>query len=298
MEKEEMPTQVYSIKDLEEISGIKAHTLRIWEKRYNILSPERTNTNIRYYSDSDLKKLLNISILCSYGYKISQIAWFSEEEMREKILKQTKTELESSAIESLIISMVDFDIDGFEEKMTELENKLGFEKMITELIYPFFTKVGVLWQTGVINPAQEHFVSNIIKKKFFSAIDKLVEPKKYKKTYILFLPENEQHELGLLFAYYLLKKNAHKVIYLGQSVPIEDLIRTKKVIEASGLFTSLTTNTDDKRFLSFIEKLKASYKTTPIFLFGSIPSNHLSKLASNMKYFRDYSEFIEMLKKM
>ena len=166
----------YSIKDIEHLSGIKAHTLRIWEKRYNIIVPKRTQTNIRYYDDEDLKRLLNVSVLNRYGYKISSIANLHEKEIRNEILAITSKYGDLSAqIENLIVAMVDFDKAYFDKIFNKSIMSRGLEETMLKVIYPFFEKIGILWQTGNINPAQEHFISNLIRQKLIVAIDDLPE---------------------------------------------------------------------------------------------------------------------------
>ncbi|OFY37317.1 MAG: hypothetical protein A2W91_06040 [Bacteroidetes bacterium GWF2_38_335] len=264
-----MDIQVYSIKDLEDISGIKAHTIRIWEKRYNIFEPQRTDTNIRYYLDNDLRKLLNISILLENNFKISQIAHFSAEEILKKVnLCSSKTADKNDPVEKLIIAMIDFDQPAFEKTVLKTIQKSGFQNTVNNLIYPFFTKVGILWQTEAINPAQEHFVSNIIKKLFFSEIEKLKEPENENRKFILFLHENELHELGLLYSYYLIKKAGGKVIYLGQSVPLPDLVKTWNAKPAEFLVTSFTSNISKQKLTEYIGDLTEKFNKSKIIISG------------------------------
>jgi len=165
----------YSIRDLEQLTGIKAHTLRIWEKRYGVVIPKRTPTNIRYYTDEDLKKLLNISILNRHGFKISNIANLENEDLGKKIISITNKSFDSdSNIENLIISMIELDEGKFEKILTTLIINLGFEDAFIKVLMPFFEKIGVLWQIGTINPAQEHFITNLIRQKIIVAIDGLI----------------------------------------------------------------------------------------------------------------------------
>ncbi len=215
----------YSIKDLEGFTGIKAHTLRIWEQRYNLLEPERTETNIRLYNDQQLKTLLNAVMLYKNGYKISHIALLKENNINEEIAKIVKsTTSNDSIIDALVVCMINMDEEHFEELLTNSIDKNGFESTIIDVIYPFFERVGILWLTDVINPAQEHFVSNLIRQKMIVAIDKLgVIKDPGGRKCIAFLHEEELHEIGLLLYTYFLKKNNFKVIYLGQVVPYDDV---------------------------------------------------------------------------
>jgi MerR family transcriptional regulator, light-induced transcriptional regulator len=215
----------YSIKDLEDLSGIKAHTIRIWEKRYGIVVPERTTTNIRLYSDDDLKKLLNISILNRNGLKISYLSKLTNNELKEKVIHISReTSDAGTQIENLIISMLELDEWKFDKILSDSIIRIGFEEAMVQVMHPFFEKIGLLWQTGSINPAQEHFVSNLMRQKLIVAIDGQAPARlENRPTFILFLHENELHELGLLFYSYLLKKKGVNVIYLGQAVPFDDL---------------------------------------------------------------------------
>jgi len=260
----------YSIRELEKLTGIKAHTIRIWEKRYKIIKPERTNTNIRYYCDEDLKKLLNIAILNRQGYRISDIAKMNNSEMSEKIMNFTYSSSDvESQIEKMVIAMVDLDEVTFDKIISNAIMHDGFEQTIIKLIFPFFGKIGVLWQTGSINPAQEHFVSNLFRQKIMVAIDNLMIPdKKDAKKFILFLPENEFHELGLLFYNYLIKKSGQSVIYLGSSVPLEDLYKTTEIIKPDYLFTAITTSIKGMDVNMYIQKLSENFPKQKIFITG------------------------------
>ena len=225
----------YSIKELEALTGIKAHTIRIWEKRHNIIQPERSSTNIRTYSDEDLKKILNVSILYNKGYKISKIANLSKDEVLEKISEmsdETKPEIEFF-IDQFTISMVEMDEVRFERLLSDAIHKYGFEQSMTQIIYPFLRKIGILWLSNNINPAQEHFISNLIRQKIIVAIDNLEhEVMKSAKTVVLFLPEDEMHELGLLFFHYIVKRKGYKTYYLGQNVPFPDLKKSVEKVNA------------------------------------------------------------------
>ena len=175
---------------------------------------------------------MNISLLNRNGLKISKLARLSNEEINEKInqLIQRYSDTES-LIENLTIAMIELDEGKLEKILSRAIMQLGFEETIIKILYPFLIKIGVMWQTGVINPAQEHFITNLIRQKLMVAIDALITANNpNSKTFVLFLPEGEYHELGLLFFYYLVKRRGHQVIYLGQSVPFNDLIETKKLI--------------------------------------------------------------------
>lgn len=268
----------YSIRDLEKLSGIKAHTLRIWEKRYNLVDPKRTNTNIRFYNDEDLKMILNIALLNRNGIKISRIAAFNKEEICNKISELTSNiDDTSSQIENLIISMIELDEKKFDKIINSGIQRHGFEKTLQYTIYPFFEKAGVLWQTGAINPAQEHFVSNLVKLKLSSLIAGLPNVENSGSScFLLFLPEGELHEISLLFYYYLIKKHGHKVIYLGQSVPFEDLSLVQKIKSCDYLFTSFSSNLNGLNINNYILKLAGTFRNQNI-LFSSFDFTSIRK---------------------
>jgi DNA-binding transcriptional MerR regulator len=231
----------YSIRDLEKLSGVKAHTIRIWEKRHNIVAPERTDTNIRFYSDADLKKIINVSLLNSHGIRISQIAEMSAEDMNQRVSKLSESKHDHSVhIDNLVMAMVDIDEERFEKILSSLMLRFGFEDTVTEIVYPFLGKIGVLWQTANITPAHEHFISHLIRQKIIVAIDGLPLPPRTAKRAILFLPEGELHELGLLFCHYLARKYGFRTYYLGQSVPYADLVSVAAQHRPNVLITCLT----------------------------------------------------------
>lgn len=260
----------YSINDLEKITGIKAHTIRIWEKRYDVVSPKRTATNIRYYNDEDLLRLLNISTLNKHGFKISDIVSMSSGEMCEKIrdISRTATDFESQ-INNLIVAMIELNEEAFEKVLSSTILKIGFEKTVTQVLYPLLEKIGVLWQIGTINPAQEHFLTNLIRQKMIVAIDAQDEPlTSNAKTFLLFLPEREWHELGLLFYTFLIKKSGHKVIYLGQNVPFRDVTEVVKIRQADYLLTYFVAAMPLKDIPDYVQELSKSLPEKKIFITG------------------------------
>jgi MerR family transcriptional regulator, light-induced transcriptional regulator len=274
----------YSIKDLERLSGIKAHTIRIWEKRYGLLKPERTDTNIRHYSDADLKRILNVSILNRHGIKISHIASMNEKEMADKIvIISSDTSDYDSLIESLVISMVDMNQDKFEKLLSRSIMQLGFEDSILNVVYPFLEKIGTLWQTGAINPAQEHFISHLVRQKIIVAIDSVI-PANHPSPehYLLFLPEGELHELGLLFYSYLLQKRGHKVTYLGQWVPLSDMASASTVLNVDYLLTSIVASHSGTDLRDYLIKLSATFHNKTIYISGYQVSQISGTLPGNI----------------
>ena len=235
----------YTISDLEKLTGIMAGTIRIWERRYHIIKPHRTDTNRRWYDNDDLKRILNISILYRKGVKISKIATFSGDEIEEKVKLLTRESSDTETqLDTLIVAMSDLDEDRVNDiLMRSIINK-GFEETFTEVVFPFLRRVGIMWHTGSVDIGSEHFVSNIFRKRLISAIDTLSPPERPdRKKFIMFLPESELHEMGLLFFTYIIRKAGHSVLYLGQSTPfngLKDLVeRWHPDFLVTGALTSL-----------------------------------------------------------
>ncbi|MDD2962612.1 MAG: MerR family transcriptional regulator [Bacteroidales bacterium] len=287
----------YSIKDLEKFTGIKAHTLRIWEKRYGVVEPERTPTNIRYYSDSDLKKLLNISILNRHGFKISDIVELTDQEMSEKILLLTQRLYDSdSQIEKLVVSMIDVDENRFDKILTSTIIKLGFEQAVLKVIYPFFERIGMLWQIGSISPAQEHFMSNLIRQKLIVAIDGLAtNAASGTDTYLLYLPEGEWHEIGLLFASYLIRKRGHQVVYLGQSVPFENLAEIVAIRHCNRILTQFIAAFEEHELMPYITRLASQFSDCKIFISGNQLLDKEMDLPSNVVHLTHIDQLRDQL---
>jgi DNA-binding transcriptional MerR regulator len=258
----------YSIKELEKLSGIKAHTIRIWEKRYRIINPSRTATNIRFYSDQDLKKIMNVAIVNNSGVKISHIARLSTDELSKMVGMESDKAIEVAPIDQLIVAMVELDEPTFEKVLVKLASKLGFEDLILKVVYPFLEKIGILWQTGNITPAQEHFISNLIRQKLIVAIDQLPYPSKTSRKAILFLPENEYHEIGLLFYQYLTRKNGILTYYLGQSVPYSDVKQIAETHQPDFLVSSFVTTFKNDHLGEFLQKLSQDFRKQTILISG------------------------------
>jgi len=287
----------FTIKDLENLSGIKAHTIRIWEQRYSFLKPQRTATNIRYYSNLELKMLLNISLLNKYGFKISHINRMSNEELREKTLTLTSAEAQQERIvNELIQHMVDVELDGFERVLDQHIQLRGIEKTITHIIFPFLERIGILWLTDHINPAQEHLTTNIIRQKLIVGIDNAITPLSLKTKMLLFLPENEHHELGLLFLQYMLKSRGVKVIYLGANVPVKDLEYIVELKKPDYVYTHLTTVIKEFNFDKFINNLKLRLPHQQIIISGLMAQTFQKKpIPSNFRFLKSISEVNEFL---
>ena len=287
----------YSIKDLERLSGIKAHTIRIWEKRYELIFPKRTTTNIRYYDSDDLKQVLNIAILNRNGIKISKIATMNSEEIAQKVLAlSTSNTSEEAQIETLLVAMMEFDDERIKTVLTNCSIRMGFEDTVIKVIYPFFNKVGLLWQLNSINPAHEHYISNIIRQKLIVAIDGLSSNATTNaKTFLLFLPEGELHELGLLFYNYLILKAGHKVLYLGQSVPLENVATTIVQSPADYLVTSIHSSLSEEDFINKLNRIGEKLPQIPVILTNRIEFDINSSTIDQLSVNLSTEAFNEML---
>ncbi len=286
------------------LSGIKAHTIRIWEKRYGLLTPHRTETNIRYYDETHLKRLLNVSLLLKIGHKISKISSLTDDEMsnllKKDLLDSSIENIDDHAIQTkvsgLIIAMIELDEDRFNSIFTTSVIKRGLESTITSVIYPFLEKVGVMWTINEANPAQEHFITNLIRQKVIVASDSLQTPADPKGTFVLFLPENELHELGLLMANYLLKKKGYKTVYLGQNVPFNDLKTIVKICEPDFLLTFFVSgHHDNTQGVQLMNKYSESFPESTVCIAGKPNETSILATPSNVVIFTSAQEFIQFL---
>ena len=287
----------YSIKDLERISGIKAHTLRIWEQRYEILKPDRTDTNIRTYSDHDLKRILNIGILNSNGVKISKLAKMDAEQLFQQVRAVSENNLSpQNQVDNLIIAMVEMDEDRFERYISSCILRHGFDHTMSRIIYPFLQKVGVLWQTDSINPAQEHFISNLIRQKLIVAIDGTANRQKDDgKQFLLYLPENELHEISLLYANYKIRASGNKSIYLGQSVPYADLKMVYNLHKPDYILTILTCQLMDQSLQDYANRLAADFPDSQILITGAFATQQAIVPAKNILIYSNIDQLRRIL---
>ena len=286
----------FSIKDLENLSGIKAHTIRIWEQRYHFLKPQRTDTNIRHYSNEQLKTILNISLLNKYGFKISHIDKMSEQEIRDQILKLNQQEAQQERIvNELVQYMVELNTKAFENTLSLCIASRGIEKTITQIIFSYMEKIGVLWVTNHINPAQEHLVTNIIRQKLIMGIEGLSDSVSINKTILLFLPESEYHELGLLFMYFLLKKKGVEVIYLGCNVPLADVAYVVKVKKPDYLYCHITRPGLHFNFDKFMANISKNLKDVPCIISGQLTQNYEKKIHPPVVFKRNINDVMEFI---
>jgi DNA-binding transcriptional MerR regulator len=289
----------FTIKDLENLSGIKAHTIRIWEQRYQFLNPSRTDTNIRYYTNEELITLLNIALLNKYGYKISHIDKMKPIEMKERILSLTQSEAQLERIvNELIECMVDLRIEDFESVLDFQITSKGIEKTITQIIFPFLERIGILWVTSRINPAQEHLVTNIIRQKLIVGIEKTSPALQANSTALLFLPEGEHHELGILFMYYLLKARGVKVLYLGANVPIKDVLYVADLKTPTFVYTHLTSVANNFNFEKFLTRVGANLPKYSVLVSGLLTQTYKKAVPSNVNLKRSLPEVMDYLSKI
>ncbi|MFT5749691.1 MAG: DNA-binding transcriptional MerR regulator [Ancylomarina sp.] len=287
----------YSIKDLEQITGIKAHTIRIWERRYDIIQPKRTQTNIRFYSDEDLKKLLNISMLNASGIKISHLAKLESTDIETKVIDLSQSnKLEDSSIKKLILATINFDENLFENILSNSINNIGIEDTIAEILFPFFKQVGVLWQVGSINPAQEHFISNLVRQKLFVAIDSvsISLPKEAKKV-IFFLREGEFHDLSILFYNYIAKNNGIRTLFLGQNLPYNDLEKVVADYRADAIVTSFIAPEKEGQLNDYLNRLERSFTFIEIFVTGLQLQQKDISIPDGLSVFSSSSTFKDLL---
>ena len=286
----------FTIKDIENLSGIKAHTIRIWEQRYSFLKPSRTDTNIRYYSNDDLKTILNISILNKYGYKISHINKMSADDVQTRVAELNIAGAQQERIvNELIQKMVDLDTHGFEKLLDKQIATNGIEKTILRVVFPFFERIGILWQTGHINPAQEHLITNIIRQKLITGIDQARPILKLKKSFLLFLPEREHHELGLLLVYYLLKKSGADVFYIGANVPLKDAQFVADIKKPDYVYIHLTSTSAGFNFEKFLTQLNERISRPKIIISGYVTHGYKKSLPKNVIFKHTLSELFEFI---
>lgn len=273
----------YRIKDLEQLTGIRAHTIRMWEKRYGILQPERTETHIRTYNDRELILLLNVALLNKHGIKISRIAEMDAKQIGQKVTDLQNDPQPGTGHEKLVLALVELNEALFRSTLEELTALYGLEETFTGHLIPFLERIGVMWMVGTINPAQEHFMSNLVRQKIIAETDKLPVPDNVQKPALLFLPEHEWHEISLLFYHYVLRKAGHPTFFLGQSVPYDALLACVRRLQPSCLVTSWLTSVDESFIVRYFSKLHADTGGMPVFAGGYQVQAHHQKLAPWVK---------------
>jgi len=290
---------VYTIKDLENLTGVKAHTIRIWEQRYSFLKPQRTETNIRYYGNDELKSILNITLLNKFGFKISNINKMSTDEINEKLVSLSNQQaIQERTINELIKLMVDFDVVAFEDILDNHIASRGIERTINQIIFPFMEKVGILWLANQIVPAQEHIITTLIRQKIIVGIEFARPTFVLNKTVLLFLPENEYHELGILFTNFLLKSRGIRTIYLGANVPIEDIEMVIKIKKPDYIYTHLTVFSNPVSFERFMIQLSKKSDYVPVVISGRITQSYDKKVPQRISLKKSLTEMMEFINKI
>ncbi len=292
----------FSIRDMENLSGIKAHTIRIWEKRYNLFTPERTSTNIRTYSLVSLQKLLNITLLYNNGYKISKIAKLEESLIPVMVREIVSNNSEKNhAINAFKLAMINFDQALFLNTYSSLLSERSFRDIFNEVFIPLLNELGLLWQTDTISPAHEHFITHLIKQKIYINTEKLQmrEPTQKDKVFALFLPENEIHELGLLYLNYEITLRGYKSIYLGQTMPIESLADLLKYYSNVHFISYFTVSPTKDELTTYFNKFSKTLNTSgesKLFVLGhQIQYISENELPNTIKTFNSIEQLIEVL---
>lgn len=292
----------FSIKDLENFTGIKAHTIRIWEKRYNLLEPERTDTNIRMYSLENLQKLLNISYLNTHGYKISKIASLKNEDIKATVNEiSKKSNVQNPAINELKLAMLNFDQEKFYNTYRNLEIEKSFTEIVYDIFIPLLSEIGTLWQTDIINPAHEHFITTLIRQKIILNTELIQMDYKPipNKTLVLYLPENEIHELGLMFINYELISKGYHTIFLGQSVPIINLIDLVNLNSEIIFISYFTINPEKENITAYLEEFQEkilSQGNVKFWILGRMLEYiDYKKLPENIITFKSISDLVKNL---
>lgn len=286
---------VYSIKDLEHLSGIKAHTIRIWEKRYALLDPNRTDTNIRSYSDNDVRRILNVAMLVKNGYKISSVATFDEQKLQDEVIRINRNANDPDKdIDQLLFHTVNLDTFGFEAMVDKIIGEFGFSKTIQQVIFPFFERIGILWQAGSIFTAHEHFVSNLIRNRLIGETAKFVN-KEASKSALFFLRENEWHELGLLYFNFLAAQVGFRCVYLGQSLPFEDLSNLLTANKYDFVCTSFVHAIEKPELELYLANLSLVFNQDKILIAGRQIAIHKPKLPSNVLVVKNSNDFIKRI---
>lgn len=291
----------FSIKNLEHLSGIKAHTIRIWEKRYNLFEPERSNTNIRLYDLENLQKLLNVTLLYNNGYKISKIAKFSQQEIKENIHNLTiNKKADDWSIGLFKLAMINFDQRLFTKTFNELLDQFSFKEIFKNVFVPLMNELGVLWQTNSISPSHEHFITSLIKQKIHAMCEELQlqETKRTDRRFVLFLPDNEIHELGLLYLQYEVLNNGFQCVFLGQSVPIQslnNLVDIGEPITFISYFTIEPTPEKIDAYLSTFHSEIINSIESEFWVLGYQTQFIKEKLPEKIYSFRSIDKVVEML---
>lgn len=289
----------YSIGDIESLIGIKAHTIRAWEIRYNLVPPKRTLTNIRYYDEQDLKTLLNIVALNENGYKISRIAALTKQQMTG-LVRQLNKDWDNETVQLLSLSsaMIKYDEVAFSKILMGCIDEMGLVKTMDMVLFPFMKRVGLLWQTGAIDPSQAYFASNLIRDRLIVEIDGVEKPENARpKRFLLFLPEGEMRETGLLFVRYLLKSCGHDTLYLGAETPYADLKKVIKSYQPDYAFIVLTSLNLGKDINKVVGKV-VDHVDVPLLVAGSLISEFDILTKDRLTPLKNVCDMVDFLKEL
>ncbi|MGN6601539.1 MAG: MerR family transcriptional regulator [Ginsengibacter sp.] len=260
----------FSISQLARYSGIKQHTIRMWEQRYNALTPNRSEGNTRYYDNNQLRRLLNIASLLEAGYKVSELCKMPDNKLfrlvKELPEKSLANEMNEYFVLQLLSAGITYDEINFEKMFAHCLLKYGMRDAYTKVLYPLLSRVGLMWTTDALEPASEHFISNMVRQKLFTAIDALPPVKDLKDSWMLFLPEDEFHEIGLLFAHYLVRRSGRKSVYLGANVPLESLFMAVKEVQPVNLLLFLTHNDLPEETQVLLNELKVLFGKKKVYV--------------------------------
>lgn len=297
-------TTQFSIKDLESLTGVKAHTIRIWEKRYNLLEPSRTDTNIRKYDLTNLKRLLNVTFLYDHGFKISKIARLNEAEIGEQINELAKTNSDEFARKSFKTAMFDFDQHLFSETYNKLLQKRSFEEIFQEILMPLLYEIGLLWQTGTIDPSHERFISELVKQRIILNISKVQEKRDKREVpaFALYLPYEEIHEIGLLYANYQIIAAGFNTVYLGTNIPISSLKYILKHYDKITFVSYFTVKPDSESIYQYVQRFQEEICTTKkmnLWMMGwKVQGIIPGKLPTNVSVIHNLEDLHQKLKKL
>ena len=272
----------FSISDLEQLSGIKAHTIRMWEQRYGLLRPVRTATNIRIYSNDDLRRLLNVSTLCGRGQRISQVAKLNDAEISEAVLACCDDVHDyHHQVNALLAAMLGFDEPHLDQLLSEAADYLGFENMMLRVAYPLLQRIGLMWLAGTVDLAQEHMLAHLLRQKLLAATDALPAVPTTARRWVLFLPADELHELALLFMNYLLRARGQHTLYLGQNLPTAGLANVGGSYQPDAVVTVLTTQPERGRVADFARELRDLFPASQLVLYGPLARQEGLELPAN-----------------
>ena len=282
---------------LEQLSGVKAHTIRIWEKRYGIIPNRRSETNTRYYLDEDLQTILNIAVLNKNGLKISSIAKMSPEQIRQKVANHCEVdEVFEDQIDGLMLAMIELNEYKFLKIINHYIEVRGFEKTMSEVLYPFLDKLSIMWVTGSVRGVHESFVTSIIQRKLCYEIDRLAsEPKDVMKRFLIYLPENEGHELSLLFLYYILRSRGANVLFLGSNTPLAEVLDGYQIFNPDFIFTLINDSFADIPLQPYLDKLSAAAPNAIIGISGYQTMTQELTPTQNVKVFSSLHEIVTFI---